>query len=66
MHSPDIVLFAVSLAFLEKASPFLVHVHLALAAHQTGDVPVQVGRDAQTELVLDGLLAPITQFGAAR
>lgn len=39
---PDIILLAVSLPFLEEAGPILIHIHVALAADQTGDMPVQV------------------------
>jgi hypothetical protein len=37
---------------------------VALAAHQAGDMPVEIRRDAQTILILNRFLATIAQLGA--
>lgn len=46
LHPPDVVFLAVGLAFLEEAGPVLIHVNVALAAHEARDVPVEVRRHA--------------------
>ena len=53
IHSPDVVLLAVGLALPDEARVVLVEEHLTLTALEARRVPLQVGRHAQDELVVD-------------
>ena len=53
MNSPDVVLLAVGLALPDEARVVLIEEHLTLTALEARRVPLQVGRHAQDELVVD-------------
>ena len=57
MHLPDVVALAVGLAVPDEARAGLIEEHVALGAAETSGVPLEVRRDAQDVLVVDGAAA---------